>query len=276
MTCIDLPTDYDLLLTKVVIAHEWSYQPGEINVAYADGRKMCGLVFVLSGRADYLFAGHPSLTAGPGDVLYLPAHSSYTVQAHAAAPFHHYTVNFHLSNDPDLFLESLSFLFGSQPYLLENSDSDRFQALFAQVVTVWHDKMSGFQLAAKAALYHIFEEFFAQYAHNNQNHDDYVRVLPAKNYIDAHYTEQFTLRLLAELCGISETHFRRLYRSVFGCAPIAYQIQKRMSRAKDLLAMRTYTIGQVAAMTGFSDLNYFSRIFKQKTGVSPKQYQSLN
>ncbi len=75
--------------------------------------------------------------------------------------------------------------------------------------------------------------------------------------------------------GYCTDHLRRLFRRAFGESPLEYLITLRVNYAKKLLRENDclrYTVAQIAAMAGFSDISYFSRIFKKRTGVSPRAY----
>ena len=71
---------------------------------------------------------------------------------------------------------------------------------------------------------------------------------------------------------MSETHFRRMFAKLFAVPPTEYRLRKRILRAKDLLLSGQYTISEAARQVGFSDPNYFARIFKLKEGVSPSEF----
>lgn len=80
---------------------------------------------------------------------------------------------------------------------------------------------------------------------------------------------------LASLCSMSETNFRRKFKEYFGQPPHDYQIGLKIRRAKELLLERKYMVGQVARLVGFDDVNYFSRLFKKRIGVSPQVFEKM-
>ena len=74
----------------------------------------------------------------------------------------------------------------------------------------------------------------------------------------------------------SPTHLRRLYKEQIGCSPMETLMALRIQRAKTLLADENglpVSVAQVAALSGFPDPYYFSRIFKQYVGCSPREYR---
>ena len=71
--------------------------------------------------------------------------------------------------------------------------------------------------------------------------------------------------------GISHTSFRRHFKAQMGMAPIQYLLELRMRKAKGLLMQTTLPIQIIAEECGFDNPLYFSRLFKQRTGLSPSE-----
>lgn len=75
--------------------------------------------------------------------------------------------------------------------------------------------------------------------------------------------------------GYCKSHFIRVFHDITGVTPWHYVLHLKVSKAKELLSNTDQTIRQVAAEVGFEDPNYFSRVFRQVTGVSPSSFRSL-
>ena len=99
------------------------------------------------------------------------------------------------------------------------------------------------------------------------------RLYTVLEYISASYRERITTRELASLCFISEEHFCRFFKSEVGKTVTEYINQYRTDKAAVLLSETDDTIGDIGASVGFSDVNYFSRIFKKINGVTPGEYR---
>lgn len=97
----------------------------------------------------------------------------------------------------------------------------------------------------------------------------YVRL--AREYLEANYAENISLRRLAAVCDISPFHLLRTFREVVGLPPFEYQTQLRISQAKKLLR-EGWSIADAAAETGFADQSHLTRHFKRVVGLTPGKY----
>lgn len=92
-------------------------------------------------------------------------------------------------------------------------------------------------------------------------------------WVDANLETNILLSDLAELAGLSEFHFHRMFRQSIGIPPHKWLMQTRVERAKTLLT--TLPMSEVSAACGFSSQSHFVRSFKQQIGVTPGQYLRL-
>ena len=85
-----------------------------------------------------------------------------------------------------------------------------------------------------------------------------------------------SLNEIAEICGVSEGYFRKLFKEYSGENPIDFRQKHRIERAKALLVLDNHSIAEIAEELNFSDIYHFSKAFKKFTGLSPLQYKSKN
>ena len=95
----------------------------------------------------------------------------------------------------------------------------------------------------------------------------------AVRHIARHYAEPLTLAQLAETAGLSPSYFSALFVKVMGVSLREYINHVRVEEAKRLLTATDYPLSQIAVSVGFSDQSYFSKVFKQITGISPNRYR---
>jgi two-component system response regulator YesN len=99
-------------------------------------------------------------------------------------------------------------------------------------------------------------------------------VRSVKLYLRENLRQPYSLERLASAFGLKPAALLRLYRRVSGSAPTQDLKSMRIDRAKRLLAGHAdMEVKQVAAASGFSDPLYFSRIFKEETGMNPTAFR---
>lgn len=101
------------------------------------------------------------------------------------------------------------------------------------------------------------------------------RISFAVDYIRKNLHQKLSIESIAKLAYVSKSNFFRMFKDELGTSPNEFILQERISRAKELLKSRN-SIKETAFQTGFSDTNYFTRVFKQLVGVTPKNYQDKN
>jgi AraC family transcriptional regulator len=92
-------------------------------------------------------------------------------------------------------------------------------------------------------------------------------------FIDAHLGERLTLVKIADELKLSPYHFAHVFKRLIGIAPHQYVMQRRMDRAKQLLAHTTLPIVEIAVELGFANQSHFSAVFHRVTGLTPLTYR---
>ena len=94
-----------------------------------------------------------------------------------------------------------------------------------------------------------------------------------KAYIDENYARDISLDDVSRMVDISPYYFSKLFKQEVGENFIEYVTRTRIKNARRLLEDSRYSIKEVCIMSGYSDPNYFSRIFKKYEGITPSEYR---
>lgn len=93
------------------------------------------------------------------------------------------------------------------------------------------------------------------------------------DYIKKNLHQKLSIDVIAKMAYVSKSNFFKMFKEELGISPNEFIIQERIKRAKEML-MHNNSVNEVAFSTGFSDTNYFIRVFKQMEGVTPKIFQN--
>ncbi|HHX12384.1 MAG TPA: helix-turn-helix transcriptional regulator [Clostridiales bacterium] len=97
----------------------------------------------------------------------------------------------------------------------------------------------------------------------------------AKSYIEENYHKDISLDDISRKVDISPYYFSKLFKEETGENFIEYLTNMRIKKAKNLLVHSDMNIKNICVDTGYSDPNYFSRIFKKQVGVTPTEYREI-
>ncbi len=100
-----------------------------------------------------------------------------------------------------------------------------------------------------------------------------ARMFTAKSYMDIHFKNSECLSMAIAQSGLSSRRFNDLFKSNFDTTPNRYVTARRIEHAKSMLEAENLTITEIAALCGFSDIYYFSKVFKQICGVPPSKWK---
>ena len=100
----------------------------------------------------------------------------------------------------------------------------------------------------------------------------YRRIVLAKLFIDAHFSEDIDLDAIAGEAAFSKFHFIRLFKMAYAKTPHQYLTQVRIENAK-LLLQNGQSVSDVCFSVGFDGISSFTHLFKRLTKLTPSAYQ---
>ena len=107
---------------------------------------------------------------------------------------------------------------------------------------------------------------------NKRNKYDIQKI---KEHLDEVYTSNITLDELSSLFFINKFYLTRVFKDNYGTTINNYILEKKITKAKELLRFSNFSIEEIGIRCGINDPNYFSRLFKKVEGITPKEYQKM-
>ena len=142
--------------------------------------------------------------------------------------------------------------------------------LFKKAFSLWVSKSEGYYFECMSILYKIFAHLQKEsYIPLGQ----YNTIKPAFNYIEENFLkEKISVANLAKECGVSDSYLKKLFIKKCGLPPVKYIIQLKINYACDLLRSKMYSITQISEMCGYNSVQFFTRQFKEYSGISPTDF----
>lgn len=100
-------------------------------------------------------------------------------------------------------------------------------------------------------------------------------LMPALNYIDNNFRNDFSVAVLAEISGVSQQYLCRIFKQTMNLRPNEYITRRRLIEAKRLLSESDIPVSDVAAQSGFSDTGYFCTVFRRYESITPVEYRKI-
>lgn len=230
---------------------------------YVYGRPTDVFVYIISGSCDYRCEDGTSFTVKSGDIMYLPNGEKYSVYINEKN-YKYIFCDFEFNED----VPKKSAVFTPKNNsLVEN--------LFLKLLNTYNSQSRTYFTDSLSLIYSIYSAVIATRSDSYINKEAKSKIFDAKKYIDTHYGDiNLNISALAEKLDISEVYFRKLFKSELGVAPSKYIILLRLKKAKNLMRYYPFlTIEECAKQSGFSSLQYFSRVFNKEFGINPSKYR---
>lgn len=209
------------------------------------GKEKYTLVFVENGELNYFFTqNRTNLKLTKGSFLFIPKHTPYI-----ATYTHDDTITKVIMFD--IISNSLPEIFNSPIYKNETFLGGIFKTLSNQAIN------SPIFLASKIyEILYIIEKESIVVPHK------YKKIIPVLNEIQKFYFKNQKLSYYSDMCHMSESNFRKLFKEYTGKTPIEYRNIIRISEARKMIDSGEYSVQEAAYLTGFNNMSFFYELYK--------------
>lgn len=150
-----------------------------------------------------------------------------------------------------------------------------------ELIREYENKEFAYELSVKACLYRLLAAMLRGHIAESMPEGELAsrirrltRIEPVLQHIEEKYAERLDVETLAAIAGMSRYHFSRVFKELTSRSVTDYVNFVRIGRCEQDLRYTSKTISEIALEHGFSDIYYFSRLFKSYRGVSPSSLRS--
>lgn len=246
------------------------------------------IYYVLEGEAAIHLAEH-NVRLLPRHLYFIPAYTVHSYECHGL--FVHYYLHVYEGFKNEMNLQEVYELpievEGSEVAAqlfehlcnrlpearLPHSDPNSYDtsAQTSDYVQRYRDMALWEKMELRGAMLMIMSHFIRQAKPRVWTQDE--RMKRVLEYVHSHISDSINIEQLADVACITKPYFIRLFKHEFGFPPVQYINRKKVERAQLLLFTTDKAVKEVAFILGFSDQNYFIRLFHKLTGITPQEYR---
>lgn len=222
-------------------------------------RTYFSFLYMINGKIECKWRGNRYALAA-NDIFFLPRGGEYVISTSSESEQADALI---VDFDTDSFdIESCPI----PPFSIYHDEDKRYIEFMEDAVACF--QKGGYnRLVTQAAVYQLLHIFIGQNIQDAEN--NFIK--EAKSALAGH--SDYTIEEIARMLFVSNSNFRKKFRSVTGMSPVEYRNSKRIERAKKLLRENRYSVTEIASMCLFYDVSHFYKVFKKETSMSPKEYQ---
>jgi AraC-like DNA-binding protein len=234
------------------------------------------LHFVLRGQLNH-YVDRRVHTVGPNDAFLFDLKHPVRYRNDSKAPVHFYWVSLDGKDMPRVFAE----LNAEDEPLFRGLNRKRVLDTLRELCRTLASEPRGYEARASGLLSLLLAELFAVRSPqptlvrtNQPVSSTSPPIRKTIHYIDRYHGNPLSLKELSQVSGLSFYHFSHAFQHETGYSPIQYLNHYRIEQAKTLLVATELPVLQVARTVGISNLEYFSKLFRQINGVGPREYRA--
>ncbi len=166
----------------------------------------------------------------------------------------------------------------NQGYVIQWTQNKALTSIVRNIIEEYREKkpyykdaVKGYLRAFVVELLRINEDMSSSLTLEEKRLNSYIE--KSVNYISEHYAEDIKMLDVADECGLSESHFRRIFEESMSMKPLDYLNMIRIDKACELIQNKDYAMEEVGFRVGYQTPSTFNRNFKKLTGKTPYQWK---
>ena len=230
------------------------------------------LFYCVQGKGYYTLDGH-TFTLNPNQYVIVPATDKPLVYwSDTEDPWSIYWVHF----------TSVALQAFNRAYHIVPEQGPQYIPHNEKGIRIWEEMYENLSrgyspenlMNTNLCLYHLIATFvFSQQQNQNSSSPEKAIIRETIDYMKNNLDKTIRIEDFADLNKYSVSHFSKLFRLTTGMSPIEYFIHLKMQKACQLLYTEDSRVKQIAALLGYDDPYYFSRLFKKYMNTSPETYR---
>lgn len=235
------------------------------------------IFFILRGANAFHLSPETVVEGVEGKIVLMPRFTPHSeiwrprdgLYAHICATPRKFGLTFHLfGGEAELCLEQGSFLSAK---LVRNTSVQTLEALAFELCRTPHPAAGG----SERHLLQAFLSILATLREENQPEDSDPLLAACREQVRRMLSNaNLTVALLADRCGCHPDTLSRVFHQRTGTTLRRYIVSERLLLARELLVTSSQPVSDICQLCGFADHAYFSRCFRELTGVSPRQFRA--
>lgn len=165
-----------------------------------------------------------------------------------------------------------------QGYVIQWNQNKALTSIIRNIIEEYREKkpyykeaVKGYLRAFVVELLRINEDMSTSLTLEQKRLNSYIE--KSVNYIADHYAEEIKMSDVADECGLSESHFRRIFEESMNMKPLDYLNMVRIDKACEIIQNKDYAMEEVGFRVGYQTPSTFNRNFKKLTGKTPYQWK---
>lgn len=245
--------------------HYFNWSNGRILQEYQ-------IIYITRGEGCFESKSYPKQTIRGGTVIMLFPGEWHRYKPDKKSGWDEYWIGVSGRIMDNLIQESF---FSPEAPIIKIGFNEHFFQVFTDVITKTNQEKTGYQGIISGSVLHLLGHLHAIRKELNFGGKYFEYVIDqAKILFRSNLTSNFSPENVADELKVGYSWFRKTFKIYTGMAPGQYFIQLKIQKSKELLADPQLTVKSIAYSLNFDSIGYFSKLFREKTGLTPMQFRN--